>query len=102
MSKFEKLPKKVFSLLCNRYDVREGGAQKRPISELVWVEESKVSKASPENCEWKVNGFVSRHCDQGEGRVANTAIAALGEQQVIVGTTRVGFICMKQPFSCRH
>jgi len=48
-----------------RYDVREGGAQRRPISELVWVEESK-----------------------GEGRVANTAIAALGEQQVIVGTTR--------------
>ena len=38
---------KVLSLLCNRYDVREGGAQRRPISELVWVEESKVSKASP-------------------------------------------------------
>jgi len=48
-----------------RYDVREGGAQRRPVAELVWVEESK-----------------------GEGRVANTAIAALGEQQVIVGTSR--------------
>ena len=47
MIKFEKLSKKVLSHLCNRYDVREGGAQRRPISELVWVEESKVSKASP-------------------------------------------------------
>ena len=25
-----------------RYDVREGGAQRRPVAELVWVEESKV------------------------------------------------------------
>merc|ERR1712037_1003930 len=46
-------------------DVRQEGAQRRPVAELVWVEESK-----------------------GEGRVANTAIAALGEQQVIVGTSR--------------
>ena len=49
-----------------------------------------------------MNGSVSRHCDQGEGRVANSAIAVLGEQQVIVGTTRVGFICMKQPFGSTH
>ena len=47
MIKFEELCKKFLSHLCNRYDVREGGAQRRPISELVWVEESKVSKASP-------------------------------------------------------
>ena len=33
-------------------------------------------------------GLVS----QGEGRVANTAIAALGDQQVIVGTSRVSGI----------
>jgi len=48
-----------------RYDVREGGTQRRPVAELVWVEESK-----------------------GEGRVANTAIAPLGEQEAIVGTSR--------------
>ena len=28
--------------LILRYDVREGGAQRRPVAELVWVEESKV------------------------------------------------------------
>ena len=29
-----------------RYDVREGGAQRRPVAELVWVEESKVPYSS--------------------------------------------------------
>ena len=46
-----------------------------------------------------MNGSVSRHCDQGEGRVANTAIAALGEQQVIVGTSRVSCFMIETSFS---
>ena len=29
-----------------RYDVREGGTQRRPVAELVWVEESKVSDST--------------------------------------------------------
>ena len=39
--------------------MREGGPQRRPVGEVTWVEESK-----------------------GEGRVACTAMAALGEEQV--------------------
>ena len=70
--------------------MREGGAQRRPVAELVWVEESKVPYSSR-------NKSILRLVSQGEGRVANTAIAALGEQQVIVGTSRVSWSC---PLSC--
>lgn len=48
-----------------KYDVRIGGKQRRPVAEVVWEEVSK-----------------------GQGRVSNTAIAALGEDQVIVGTSQ--------------
>lgn len=48
-----------------KYDVRIGGKQRRPVGELVWEEVSK-----------------------GQGRVSNTALAALGENQVIVGTSQ--------------